>query len=102
MHFPATGAANDPPKPAFSTSTAIAMRGLSNGANPTYHAWSFPWGFCAVPVFPAASIPWIRAMPPVPPGSCTTRRIPSRTISHERGEIFNIRVWNRTVSMLLC
>ena len=63
------GAALTPPKPAFSTTMASAIFGLSAGANAMYSAWSrrrsamraaLYFSFClvttwAVPVLPAAT-----------------------------------------------
>ena len=47
------------PYPAFSTRVAIAILGLSAGANITKMESSSPLEFWAVPVFPALSTPGI-------------------------------------------
>ena len=65
------------PKPAFSTYTHTAMRGLSYGAKPINAEWSLPCGFCAVPVLPATSMSGRFASEQVPPS--TAIRIPSAT-----------------------
>ncbi len=63
---PASGAATRPPYPAFSTTTAKAMRGDSAGAKPTNHECDgAPWT-SAVPVFPAIATGCEASTWPVP------------------------------------
>ena len=64
------GAAQVAPNPAFSTTIAIAIFGLSFGANAMKMEWLPPCGFSAVPVLPHTiilSIRAIRAVEPLPP-----------------------------------
>ncbi len=72
------GAAHVAPKPAFSTNTAIAIFGFVLGAKAKKTEWSFPCGFCAVPVLPQISMPGILAIRAVP--CSTTSCIPSITM----------------------
>src|SRR5690606_10642926 len=79
-----TGAATCPPLPPPSTMTATAISGLKAGAKPINQAWASPWGFCAVPVFPATRTPSNAACRAVP--SSTASTMPSVTARAAAGE----------------
>src|SRR5207248_1496156 len=72
------------------TITTTTYFGWSNGAKQANHATfsSCPRSVaCAVPVFPATTQSFKRALPPVPPSSLTTFQRPLRTTSILSGEI---------------
>src|SRR5213592_4411756 len=74
----AIGPATSPPCPeAPCTITTTTYFGWSNGAKHVTHAPFSSWPrsvACAVPVFPATTTSFKRALPPVPPSSLTTSK----------------------------